>query len=117
IAGLTAFKLGLDVIPDASIAQARTMAFVTIVFGELFRAYSARSERKFLFQMNPFSNKFLNYSVFLSVGLVLLLVYVPFLANIFSIEGLTGVELLITIGLGFVPMLFGELTKIVQKQV
>ncbi|MFO7969067.1 MAG: calcium-translocating P-type ATPase, PMCA-type, partial [Candidatus Izemoplasmatales bacterium] len=115
IAGLTAFKLGLDVIPDASIAQARTMAFVTIVFGELFRAYSARSERKLLFQMNPFSNKFLNYSVFLSVGLVLLLVYVPFLANIFSIEGLTGVELLITIGLGFVPMLFGELTKIVQK--
>ncbi len=116
IAGLTAFKLGLDVIPDASIAQARTMAFVTIVFGELFRAYSARSERKFLFQMNPFSNKFLNYSIFLSVGLVLLLVYVPFLANVFSIEGLTLVELLITIGLGFVPMLFGELTKIVQKQ-
>lgn len=117
IAGLTAFKLGLDVIAGASLAQARTMAFVTVVFGELFRAYSARSERKFLFEMNPFSNKFLNYSVFLSVGLVLILVYVPFLAKIFSIEGLTVLELLISMGLGFVPMLFGELTKIVQKKI
>ncbi|MFW5889654.1 MAG: cation-translocating P-type ATPase, partial [Bacillota bacterium] len=115
IAGLTAFKLGLDIIPDASVAQARTMAFVTVVFGELFRAYSARSERKFLFEMNPFKNRFLNYSVFLSVGLVLILVYVPFLANVFSIEALTGLELLFSMVLGFLPMIFGELTKVVQK--
>ena len=115
IAGLTAFKLGLHVIPGASVTQAITMAFLTVVFGELFRAFSARSEVKFMFQYNPLSNKFLNYSVFISVGLVLLLIYVPFTAKIFSLEALTFVELLIAMALGFVPMLFAELTKVVNK--
>ncbi len=115
LAGLAAFKLGLDVIPGASVTQAITMAFLTVVFGELFRAFSARSETKFLFQFNPLSNRFLNYSVFISVGLVLALIYIPFTAEIFSLESLTFVELLIAMALGFVPMLFGELTKIVNK--
>ena len=115
LAGLTAFKLGLHVIPGASVTQAITMAFMTVVFGELFRAFSARSETKFLFQYNPFSNRFLNYSIFISVGLVFILIYVPFIANVFSLEALTFVELLIAMALGFVPMLFGELTKVVNK--
>lgn len=115
LAGLTAFKLGLHVIPGASVTQAITMAFMTVVFGELFRAFSARSETKFLFQYNPFSNRFLNYSIFISVGLVFVLIYVPFIANVFSLEALTFVELLIAMALGFVPMLFGELTKVVNK--
>lgn len=115
LAGLTAFYLGLNVIAGASVTQAITMAFLTVVFGELFRAFSARSEVKFLFQYNPLSNRFLNYSVFISVGLVLALIYIPFTAKIFSLEALTLVELLIAMGLGFVPMLFGELTKVVHK--
>jgi Ca2+-transporting ATPase len=117
LAGLAAFKLGLHVIPGASQTQAITMAFLTVVFGELFRAFSARSETKFLFQYNPFSNRFLNYSIFISVGLVLALIYIPFTASIFSLEALTLEELLIAMSLGFVPMLFGELTKVVQKTI
>ena len=117
LAGLTAFKLGLTYIEGASRTQAITMAFLTVVSGELFRAFSARSETKFLFQYNPFSNRFLNYSVFISVGLVLALIYIPFTARIFSLEALTPVELLISMGLGLVPMLFGELTKIFQKAI
>lgn len=117
LAGLTAFKLGLTYIEGASRTQAITMAFLTVVSGELFRAFSARSETKFLYQYNPFSNRFLNYSVFISIGLVLALIYIPFTARIFSLEALTPVELLISMGLGFVPMLFGELTKIFQKAI
>ncbi len=112
LAGLTAFKIGLVI--DGRF-QAITMAFIAVVFGELLRAFSARSETKFLYQYNPFSNRFLNYSVFVSLGLVLLLVYIPFTAEIFKLEPLTIGELLIAMSLGIVPMLFGELTKIVQK--
>ncbi|QLY40378.1 calcium-translocating P-type ATPase, PMCA-type [Hujiaoplasma nucleasis] len=112
LAGLAAFKIGLTI--DGRF-QATTMAFIAVVFGELLRAFSARSETKFLFQYNPFSNKFLNYSVFISLGLVLLLVYIPFTADIFNLEPLTIGELLIAMSLGIVPMLFGELTKVVQK--
>ncbi len=112
LAGLTAFYLGLRVLPGATVEQAITMAFLTVVSGELLRAFSARSEIKFIFQYNPFSNKFLNYSVFISIGLVLALIYIPFTAKIFSLEALTIPELLIAMALGFVPLLFAELTKI-----
>ena len=116
IAALISFKLGLDHIAGASMTQARTMIFVTIIFGELFRTYSARSETKFLWQSNPFSNKAVNYAVFLSVALLALLVYVPQMAGVFKIEALTFVELIIAVSLGFVPMMFGELTKVVQAK-
>ncbi|MCK5731613.1 MAG: cation-transporting P-type ATPase, partial [Tenericutes bacterium] len=121
IAALISFKIGL--VLDTTFAttgipaQARTMIFVTVVFGELFRTYSARSETKFIVQTNPFANKAVNYAVFLSVGLLALLVYVPALANIFSIEALTFKEAIIAISLGFIPMLFGELTKVFKDKI
>ena len=79
IAALVSFKIGLNMINTgaADLSQARTMIFVTVIFGELFRSYSARSEHKFIIESNPFSNKAVNYAVFVSVALLLLLVYVP----------------------------------------
>ena len=116
LAALASFYIGLFVLDEATLTQARTMIFVTVIFGELFRGYSARSEKKFLFQMNPFNNRFLNYAVFISVGLLMLLVYVEPFANLFKIEALTTIELIVALVLGFVPMLFGELTKVVIKK-
>ncbi len=113
LAALTSFKIGL--LDGAPLAQARTMIFVTVIFGELFRTYSARSETKFLFKMNPFDNKFVNYSVFLSVALLLILVYVEPISLIFRIEPLTLGEMIVAASLGFIPMIFGEITKIVRK--
>ncbi|MDD4184159.1 MAG: cation-translocating P-type ATPase, partial [Candidatus Izemoplasmatales bacterium] len=76
IAALLSFYVGLKLINGASLTQARTMIFVTVVFGELFRTYSARSETKYLLQSNPFDNKFVNYAVVLSASLIMLLVYI-----------------------------------------
>ncbi|HOP56973.1 MAG TPA: calcium-translocating P-type ATPase, PMCA-type [Bacillota bacterium] len=111
VAALLSFWLGLNAFPGADLFQARTMIFVTVVFGELFRAYSARSETKFICQSNPFANKYVNYSVFVSVGLLLLLVYIKPFAEVFGIEALSGMELFVALSLGFIPMLSGEVTK------
>jgi len=116
IAALVSFWLGLN-LPGASLVQARTMIFVTVIFGELFRTYSARSESKYIWQSNPFSNRFVNLSVIVSIALLLLLINVPFLAEIFKIEHLTAIEYVIAIGLSLVPMLFGELTKIFHGKI
>jgi len=111
VAALISFAIGLA-IGGATLTQARTMIFVTIVFGELIRTYSARSETKFLFQMNPFTNRYINYAVVFSLFLIMLLVYIPVFAGIFGLEALTISELLIASSLGFVPLLFAELTKL-----
>jgi len=117
LAALASFLIGLHWLADASLIQARTMIFVTVVFGELMRTYSARSETKFLFRMNPFSNRYVNLAVVFSIILLFVLVYVPPIAQLFRIEALTLSELGIAVSLGFVPMLFGELTKIQTRSI
>lgn len=115
LASLISFKIGLFMEPDES--YARTMIFVTIIFGELFRTYSARSETKYIFESNPFANRAVNLSVFGALGLLALLVYVPSFAQVFKIQALTLPEVLIAMALGFIPMLFGELTKLLKNKV
>jgi len=111
LASLASFKIGLMM---DDLTHARTMIFVTLIFGELFRTYAARSETKFIFQSNPFSNKAVNYAVFGALALLAILVYVPAVADIFSIKALNFSEVMIAMGLGFIPMIFGELTKVVK---
>ena len=119
LAALASFKIGLmmEIAGEASLEQARTMIFVTIIFGELFRTYSARSETKFIWESNPFSNRAVNLAVFISVFFLALLVYVPAFANVFKIEALTLLEAVIAATLGFIPMMFGELTKVVRDKI
>ena len=54
IAALTRLYIGLQIGDEIT---ARTMIFVTVVMGELFRTYSARSEHKFIWQMKIFQIK------------------------------------------------------------
>ncbi len=113
LASLISFKIGLGM---DNLIHARTMIFVTIIFGELFRTYSARSETKFVWETNPFSNKAVNFSVFGAIALLMLLIYIPPFAEVFKIQALNGIEFLIAASLGFIPLVFGELTKIFKEK-
>ncbi|MBN2540582.1 MAG: cation-translocating P-type ATPase [Bacilli bacterium] len=116
LASLLSFKIGLILEPNSEV-YARTMIFVTIIFGELFRTYSARSETKFVFQSNPFANRAVNLSVFGALALLAMVVYVPPLANVFQVQAPKFFEIAIAIGLGFIPLIFGDLTKLFKDKV
>ncbi len=62
---------------------ARTMAFSTLVFSQLFFVFSCRSEIKSLWEYSPFGNKYIIGAVMISVIMQLLVIYHPFLNNIF----------------------------------
>lgn len=82
-ATLTAYLVGLQLFSENPLIPS-TMAFVTISFSELFRAFTARSERYPLVKIGPFSNRLMNYAVITSLALLLMVVYVPFLQPIFN---------------------------------
>lgn len=111
LAALISFKIGL-IYQNGTLTQARTMIFVTVVFGELLRTYSSRFETTPMFKNNIFSNRYLNIAVIVSMVLVLLLVYINPLANIFGLEKLDSIELVIAISLSFIPVLFAESVKL-----
>jgi len=105
---LIAFKIGLRA---ANVKYAETMAFATLVFSELFRAFTARSERYPLLKIGVFSNKWMNWAVLGSGALMLLVLYVPFLQTIFNTVPLGWAEWQLIIPLFLVPSIAAEIAK------
>ena len=103
-------RFGVAAGADA-VRTAQTMAFSTLVLSELARVYTSRSERYPLFKLGIFSNKWMQYAVGLSVGLYLLVVYVPFLRPVFNTISLTLAEWGVMLPLIFIPSVVAELTK------
>ncbi|MFV0352046.1 MAG: cation-translocating P-type ATPase [Oscillospiraceae bacterium] len=97
-----------------ALAEATTCCFFTLVLGELLRAYSARSESTSIFRMKVFSNSYLNKCVLASLAFMLLAVYVPFLNPVFSTVPLKWDELIFAVVFALLPMLGGELAKLVK---
>ena len=95
---------------------ARTGCFLTLVLGELLRAYSARSENTSVFRMKIFENGYLNKCVLLSMVFMLATIYVPFLNPVFSTVALNLEAMAVAFLLAFVPMLGGELAKLITRK-
>jgi Ca2+-transporting ATPase len=93
------------------VQTAETMAFVTLSLCELFRAYTVRSERASLFQIRPFSNRYMQWAVGLSITLLLLVCAVPFLRPIFNTHFPSPREWSVVIGLALIPAVSEEITK------
>ena len=104
---LAAYFIGLEFFPEA----AKTMAFVTLSFSELLRAFTARSENYPILKVGVFTNKAMNYGVLLSFVLLLAVVYIPFLNKIFNTVPLIWAEWQYVLPLLFVPAIAAELTK------
>lgn len=113
IAALTAFRVGplLAVEGQDLHILARTFCFVTLIFGELMRAYSARSETVPIYKTNPFSNRMLNLSVIAATIMLLAVVYIFPLQKIFYTEALTLIQILAALGMATIPLIFGEVAK------
>lgn len=107
---LIAFALGRYLQPD-DWALAQTMAFVTLSTSELLRAFTARSEFYSLFKLGLFTNRYMIYAVSASIGLLLLVLYIPFLGNIFDTVVLEPIHWLYIIPLFFLPAVAEEITK------
>ena len=83
---------GLDGLP-----LARSMAFTTLVFAQLFYVFECRSERYSPFELGFFNNKFLVGAVMCSVIMQLSALYIPFMQGVFKTVALSGWEWLVII--------------------
>jgi Ca2+-transporting ATPase len=63
---------------------ARTMAFTTLVFAQLFYVFECRSEKLSPFELGFFKNKFLIAAVCFSIMMQLSVIYLPFFQSIFK---------------------------------
>ncbi|HHU52517.1 MAG TPA: cation-translocating P-type ATPase [Clostridiaceae bacterium] len=95
---------------------ARTYAFITLIFAELLRAFSSRSEHYSVFQLGFFSNSTMNKSVLISTILMLIVVYIPLFQTYFHTIALSGRDWLIIACLAIIPFVIGEIFKLIYHK-
>jgi Ca2+-transporting ATPase len=106
---LGAYWYGLQNFPE----MAPTMAFVTLSFSELLRAFTARSERMPILAVGIFKNKVMNWAILSSLILLMAVVYVPFLGRIFDTVPLGWDQWRVILPLLLGPSIAAELTKLI----
>jgi Ca2+-transporting ATPase len=98
-----------------SLSEAMSMAFVSLVLIQFFKAYNYRSERAPVFR-SPWSNRWLNLAVGWELVMLVGVIYLPVLQKPFGTFALTGQDWLIT-GIGaltVVPVI--ETTKLAIRR-
>lgn len=98
-----------------TLPEAQTAALITLIIAELIRAYANKTEFRPVKLKNLFNNKFLNYSIFISIALSLLIIYIPFFDKIFSLTPLKPI-FFEYIPLAFLPALTFEIVKYMQSK-
>ena len=97
--------------------SAQAMAFCTIAFAQLFYSYSQRTDTKTIFSKGFFENKYLLFSILVSAGLMLLLIFVPFLRETFMLSAISSNEWLVVLITALLPSVCLELFKVIKKHI
>lgn len=115
LATLGAYLFGIKVYGLDS-EGSRTLAFATLITAELLRAFSARSSDHTLREIGFFSNKYMVYATGLSFGLLLIVLYIPALANLFEVIPPSLKDWAVIIILSLIPVIAGELRKSLTRK-
>jgi Ca2+-transporting ATPase len=103
--------------PSHDEPRARAMAFFTLVFAELFRAFAARSPTRVFWEVGPLTNRLLLGVILLSAAVQLLLAGIPALESLFELQGLHTPELSLALALGLIPVTVLEVAKLARRWV
>lgn len=116
-AALLAYVTALNHYGIDDLLHARTITFTTLITAELLRAYSSRSQKFTLIEIGIFSNKSMVYATLGAFALMLGVLYIPVLHNIFYTFSLDWNAWKIVLSFAFIPLIVGELTKIIAPKI
>ena len=95
LVNLGIFKWALDT--GRGMLEAQGLCFLTLVAIQLFKAYNFRSDKHSVFKIGLFSNKWLNLAIISQVMLMAVIVYVPFLQELFNTYALSAFDWVLVI--------------------
>ena len=97
------------------LVEARNLAFSVLVFGELFRAFAARSTTRLFWEVGAFTNLRLLGVVVVSVLLQLGIHHIPMAQEVFEIGALSPADCALTLLVALAPVTVIELSKLARR--
>ena len=104
-------------VPEEVVKNARTLAFMVLVFAQLFYSLGLRNMRKNVFQIGIFSNMYLVGAIIIGVLLQVLVLIVPVMREAFKLHMLDSKGWMMATILGLLPLALLELYKAVFKRI
>ncbi len=101
---------------EADFAKALTMSLTSLAVFQWLNAWNCRSETKSIFQMNPFSNKYLVLAMFAIVSLQLLAVYNPLMQKLLRTVSLDTSDWLLIVAVASSIILVEEVRKFFYRR-
>ncbi|MGZ3459290.1 MAG: HAD-IC family P-type ATPase, partial [Archangium sp.] len=101
--------------PAQHVERARALAFFTLVFAELFRAFAARSGSRLFWEVGPLTNRVLLGVILFSTGLQVGLYRLSATRRLFELEALHPWELGLAFALGLIPVTVLEVSKLLRR--
>ena len=95
--------------------EARNLAFSVLVFGELFRAFAARSTTRVFWEVGVLTNRWLLGVVLFSVLMQLGMHYIPAAQAVFEIGPLSIADCALTVLVALGPVTVIELSKLIRR--
>ena len=96
--------------------KASTLSLSVLVVIEMLNALNAISEDNSLLTMSPFVNPYLLLAIAASIGLHVMIVYVPFMATIFGIAAMNTSEWILVMAFSSPVIIVDELLKVLGRQ-
>ncbi len=101
---------------EADLAKAWTISLTLLAVFQWFNVWNCRSEEKSIFQMNPFSNKFLVGATFIIILLQMLAVYNPIMQKLLRTVPLDLQDWLIIVSIAASIVLVEEIRKFFYRR-
>jgi Ca2+-transporting ATPase len=92
-------------------ANWQTMIFTTLAFAQMWQGLAIRSSQESLFKIGLFSNRLMLGMVGLTLGLQLMVIYLPWLQTFFGTTTLSFLDLVVSLGLSSIIFVLIELEK------
>ena len=109
---LASYLIGDLLLGDVHLGQ--TMAFMTLSSAQLFHAFNVKSDGT-VFSKKTFNNKMLNIAFIVGMALQFIVIYTPGLNDVFNLQALTIVPLLVSLGLAVSIVAIMEIYKLVKR--
>jgi Ca2+-transporting ATPase len=99
-------------VPQNTIEYARTLAFMVLVVCQLFYSMAFRNDRKSIFRIGIFSNKYLIGAIILGLALQLVVIGIPAIKSAFHLQMPDLRAWGIIFALGLTPLVLNEFIKL-----
>jgi Ca2+-transporting ATPase len=113
--GREEITLTVDSVKTMDYFKATALSYATIVFCQYFNILERRSERLSLFNRNFFTNRILLLSVVISIGLVCLAIYGPYISDFLSFGPITPTDWVFILGAAVVYLGIFEVLKFFKR--